>query len=63
MKKEKNTSYDEAYEKLETILHKIEGNELSVDELLEHIKEATALIDFCKNRLKTIDEEVSKLME
>jgi exodeoxyribonuclease VII small subunit len=63
MKKEKNLTYDEAYAKLEAILQKIESNELGVDELLEQIKEATILIDYCKSRLKTIDEEVSKLIE
>ncbi|MBP8781887.1 MAG: exodeoxyribonuclease VII small subunit, partial [Paludibacteraceae bacterium] len=40
MKKEKNLTYDEAYAKLEAILHKIESNELGVEELLENIKEA-----------------------
>ena len=63
MKKEKYLTYDEAYAKLEAILHKIESNELGVEELLENIKEATTLIDYCKNRLKTIDQEVAKLIE
>ena len=39
MKKEKNLTYDEAYAKLEAILHKIESNELGVEELLENIRQ------------------------
>ena len=63
MKKKENLTFDEPYTKLEAILHKIESNELGVEELLENIKEATTLIDYCKNRLKTIDQEVAKLIE
>ncbi len=62
MKKTKPESYDQAICELENIVKQIENEELSMDTLLEQIKQATELIEFCKQRLKTVDEEVQKIM-
>jgi len=62
MKKTKPESYDQAICELENIVKQIENEEFSMDTLLEKIKQAAELIEFCKQRLKTVDEEVQKIM-
>ncbi len=62
MKKTKPESYDQAICELENIVKQIENEEFSMDTLLEQIKQAAELIEFCKQRLKTVDEEVQKIM-
>ena len=62
MKKTKPESYDQAICELENIVKQIENEELSMDTLLEQIKQAAELIEFCKQSLKTVDEEVQKIM-
>ena len=62
MKRTIPKSYDQAICELENIVKQIENEELSMDTLLEQIKQAAELIEFCKQRLKTVDEEVQKIM-
>ncbi len=56
-------SYNEAIQKLETIVRKIENGEMDIDSLTENLKEAKALLAYCKNKLVKVEEEVNKIME
>lgn len=58
----KTTTYAQAMTRLEEIVKQIEDNELDIDQLSKHIKEANDLIAFCKDKLTKADEEVSKLL-
>ena len=60
--KEKET-YNEAIEKLRTIVAEIEQGELDIDELSRKVKEASSLIQLCKEKLLKADEEVKKILE
>ena len=60
---EKIETYQEAVEKLRTIVEDIERGELDVDVLSEKVKEATRLIKLCKEKLFKADEEVKKILE
>ena len=51
-------SYDKAYAELQEILADMQGENVSIDKLGEKIKKATTLINFCKERLRSIDEEI-----
>ena len=51
-------SYDSAYNELQTILEKISADSISIDELSAQIKRAAELIDFCKKKLRSIEQEV-----
>jgi len=62
MMKEKET-YNEAIEKLRTIVAEIERGELDIDELSRKVKEASSLIQLCKEKLLKADEEVKKILE
>jgi exodeoxyribonuclease VII small subunit len=60
---QRQESYNEAMEKLRTIVVDIERKELDVDLLSEKVKEASRLIKICKDKLFKTDEEVKKILE
>ena len=53
--------YEEAMAQIETIVHKMENNELDIDELAAQLKTAQRLIKFCKDKLTKTEEELSKI--
>ncbi|MBM6863942.1 exodeoxyribonuclease VII small subunit [Bacteroides caecigallinarum] len=59
----KKETYTEAMKKLETIVAKVEGGELDIDQLGENLKEAQRLIKFCKDKLYKADAEIKKMLE
>lgn len=61
MAKEK-MSYDQAVEEIETILRKIEGGEMGVDELAEKVGRVTELLKTCRDRLFRTEEQIQKIL-
>lgn len=59
----KKTTYKEAFTRLEEIQDLIETNKLDVDELSEKLKEASALLKICKDKLFIANEETRKILE
>lgn len=55
-------TYTEAMARLEAIVHKIESGEMDVDSLTEQLQEAKKLVELCRQRLTTIDDEVKKIL-
>ena len=55
--------YEQAVHELETIVQRLENNELNLDELSSELKRAQQLIKFCKDRLTKSDEEIKKILE
>jgi exodeoxyribonuclease VII small subunit len=63
MTKQKLT-YTEAVAELEQILAELENNsEVNMDVISEKVKRAAVLMEFCKNQLHELDEELEKMME
>ena len=60
---EEKERYNESVEKLRTIVAEIERGELDIDELSQKVKEASRLIQLCKEKLFKADEEVKKILE
>jgi len=58
MKKE--LTYTEAFGQLQAIVKKMEDADISVDDLADHIKQASELIKICKDKLTKIEQEVNK---
>jgi exodeoxyribonuclease VII small subunit len=56
-------SYQEAVREIEEIIKKIESGELDVDQLTGQVKRVSYLLDICRNRLKTAEEEIKKIIE
>lgn len=55
-------SYSKAMKEIEEILKYIESQEVDVDILVEKVKRASELIRFCKNKLKTAEQELQKTL-
>lgn len=55
-------TYNDAYLELQQILNDIESD-LSIDALTDKLKRAKTLLQFCKEKLRTVEEEVQSLIE
>ena len=60
---QENINYTEAFEELQTIVSEIEDGEISVDELSEKVKRAAFLINICKTKLTSTEEDVNKILK
>jgi exodeoxyribonuclease VII small subunit len=60
---EEKETYNASIEKLRAIVTEIERGELDIDELSQKVKEASRLIQFCKDKLLKADEEVKNILE
>ena len=58
----KEIKYEAALAELQTIVHKMENDELDIDQMSEQLKRAQELIKFCKNKLTKTDEEIKKIL-
>ncbi len=53
-------SYTEAFKQLQAIVKRMEDADISVDDLADHIKQASKLIQICKDKLTKIENEVNQ---
>jgi len=49
-------NYNEAYQKLQTLVRQLENEEIQLDTLAEKVQEATELINYCETKLRVIEE-------
>ena len=54
--------YEEALSELQTIVNKMENDELDIDQMSEKLKRAQELIKLCKDKLTKTDEEIKKIL-
>ena len=54
--------YEKAYAELQTIVRKMENDELDIDQMAEQLKRAQELIKLCKDKLTKTDEEIKKIL-
>lgn len=52
--------YSEALAEIETIISTIERGSVSIDDLTEQIKKATELLQWCKQKLTGIENQISE---
>ncbi|MDX2444999.1 MAG: exodeoxyribonuclease VII small subunit [Bacteroidales bacterium] len=62
MTKKKEISYSEALSEMESILNKIENEELDVDELSSTLKRVSYLMKICRQKLHKTESEVEKIL-
>ena len=55
--------YSKSIKRLEEILEKIENEEIDIDELAAHVKEAVTLIKVCKDKITKAEFEVKKVVD
>ena len=61
--KKKELKYNDAFARLKEIQSLIESNQLDVDELSSVLKEASSLLQLCKEKLFVVSEETKKILE
>ena len=59
----KEMTYEAAYEELQDIVARIEEGDIGVDDLAAQVKRAATLIAFCKEKLKSVEEDVDKVVK
>ena len=57
------STYSRAMQKLETIIGRIESEEIDVDELSKCVKEAVELVRICKEKIEKAEAEVKKVVD
>ena len=55
-----NLTYDSALARIEEIVNHLEDESKSIDELSALVKEASELVQYCKQRLKMTEEDILK---
>jgi exodeoxyribonuclease VII small subunit len=63
MSDKKQIKYGDAIEEIESILNKIENEELDVDDLTAKVKRVSELLHICKEKLHSTEEEVEKILK
>lgn len=56
-------NYTQAMQRLELIVAQLEEGKKSVDELSDLVKEASELVNQCRKKLKTTEEDIQKAFE
>jgi len=59
----KNLTYTEAITELEQIVSEIEDASISVDVLASKVKRAAELLQFCRNKLTSTEQEVNDVLK
>jgi exodeoxyribonuclease VII small subunit len=59
---EKELKYEAAIAELQSIVHKMENDELDIDQMAEQLKRAQQLIKHCKDKLTKTDAEIKKIL-
>lgn len=56
-------TYEEAFNELQNIVNEMERGEISVDALSVKVKRAAVLIQFCKQKLNSTEEDVNVILK
>ena len=62
MSRRKKLTYEEAYRELENILQQLQEGEISMEKLPELVQRAGELVNYCREKLRSIEKEVEKNM-
>jgi exodeoxyribonuclease VII small subunit len=59
---EQTLKYEAAIAELQTIVRKMENDELDIDQMADQLKRAQELIKLCKDKLTKTDIEIKKIL-
>lgn len=54
--------YEAAFAELQSIVQRMENDELDIDQLTAQLKRAQELIKLCRDKLTKTDEEIKKIL-
>lgn len=60
---EKEKSFEVLMGELETLVAKLEGNDLNLDDAIKHNESALKLINLCRKRLDAAKQKIDKLVQ
>lgn len=63
MAKTKTTSYNKAFAELQNIVEKLQSDNVDLDSLGSEVKRAAELVNLCKTKLRTIEQEIEKSLD
>jgi exodeoxyribonuclease VII small subunit len=55
--------FGEAIDELEGILHRVEAEEIDIDELAAELKSATGLLEICRDKIRKAELEVTQIVQ
>ncbi|WFB34475.1 exodeoxyribonuclease VII small subunit [Kiritimatiellota bacterium B12222] len=55
--------FEEAMKRLEVLVQQMEGGELSLDQMITHFEEGSALVEKCGQRLNEVERRIEKLVK
>jgi len=55
--------FGEAIEELEGILHRVEAEEIDIDDLAEELRKAAELLDVCRSKIRKAELEVTQIVQ
>ncbi len=59
----KKFSYEQSMKELESIMQKLEKEEIDIDQLSENVKKASEIIVKCRDKLRTTENEIESIIE
>jgi exodeoxyribonuclease VII small subunit len=62
-KAQKELAFEEAMDRLETLVDELEGGDLPLEQSLQRFEEGVRLVRFCTDRLRTAELRVKELEE
>lgn len=58
-----NITYAEAIKELQATVEELQEDEVNIDELSAKVKRAAALIEYCREKLRSTEEDIGGLFE
>lgn len=58
----KEKKFEENLKELETIINELESGEVDLDSSIEKYTKAMKLVSLCDNKLKSVEEQVNKIL-
>jgi len=56
-------NYSRSLKEIEEIVKQIESGELDVDKLADKVRKATKLIELCREKLRTTEEDLDRILK
>ncbi|SEP72864.1 exodeoxyribonuclease VII small subunit [Piscibacillus halophilus] len=60
---EQELTFEQAMQKLEGIVDKLEEGDVPLEKAIEYYKEGMKLSNFCHNKLQSVEEEITEIMK
>ena len=59
----KKMTYENAFAELQEILESLQSQDIGLDDLAKNLQRAKELIEFCRTRLRAVEEDLDELFD